>query len=187
MVYNEIPSVRSNSVEGLASSLWEFLKKSDAIHGPDASFNDRQLTYDAGFILQPTDLVSEYWCSIHRLLCSRHPRLNRFRLMMWLTTLAFSEKVSMVVLETLASLYIVPKKCSLDSLANKLFELKQGDNMKREEMRSLILSAALEQTPESNLHPAPHESYSAFKSRRRATKVANRGTALDKFVTHLRK
>ena len=35
------------------------------IHGPDASFNDRELTYDAGFILGLTNPVSEYWCSIH--------------------------------------------------------------------------------------------------------------------------
>lgn len=33
MVYNEIPSVRSNSLKDPASCLWEFLRQSDAIHG----------------------------------------------------------------------------------------------------------------------------------------------------------
>ena len=187
MVYNEIPSVRSNSLKGLASCLWEFLRQSDGIHGPDASFNDRELAYDAGFILRPTNLVFDYWCNIHRIFFSRRPRLNRFRFIMWLATLAFSEKISMVVLETLASLYITPTSCDLDSLANKSFMLKEGDNMKEEEIRSLISSAALQQTPESNLHPMPHETYSAFKKRRKAIKVANKDTALDKFLTQLRK
>jgi len=187
MVYDKIPSVRSNSSKALASSLWKFLEQSDAIHGPEASFSDRKLTYDAVLILKPTNLLFEYWCSIHRILCSKAPRLNRFQFMMWLATLAFSEKISMVVLETLASLYIAPKECALGSLASKSFMLKKGDKMKEEEIRSLVLSAALQLTPESNLHPMPREAYSAFKKRRKATRAANRDTALDKLLIHLHK
>ena len=65
MIYNEIPSICSSSLKDLASCLWEFLHQSDVIRGPDVSFNDRELTYDAGYILQPTNLVFKYWCSIH--------------------------------------------------------------------------------------------------------------------------
>lgn len=100
---------------------------------------------------------------------------------MWLATLAFSENISMVVLKTLVSLYIALIKHSLDSLANKLFVLKEGDNMNEEEIQSLIFSAALQQTPESNLHPMPHKTYSAFKSHKKAIKVTNRDTALERF------
>ena len=138
MVYNKVPSVCSNSLKDLASYLWEFLCQSDAIHGPDASFNDRELTYDTGYILQPTNLVFKYWCSIHQILCSRSPRLNRFQLMIWLATLAFLEKISMVVLKTLALLYTTPINCSLDSLANKSFMLNEEDNMREEKIQSLI-------------------------------------------------
>ena len=59
--------------------------------------------------------------------------------------------------------------------------------MKREEMQSLILSAALQQTPESKIHPTPHDTYSAFKSRKKATKITNRDEVLDKFLIHMHK
>ena len=58
--------------------------------------------------------------------------------MMWLATLEFSEKINMVVLETLALLYITPIDCSLDSLANKSFMLNKEDDMKEEKIQSLI-------------------------------------------------
>ena len=186
MVHDEIPCVRNDSFRGLASSLWAYLCQSGTICGPDVSFNDKVLTYDAEFILQPSKLVSKYWCSIHRILSSTSPRLNRFRVMMWLATLAFSGKIDMFVLEALASLYVAPVECSLDSLSNKSFMLGKGYNMRKEDIRPLLLSAALVQTPESDLHPMPHEGNLAFKRRKKAIKDSNKDMALTKFLSHLR-
>lgn len=187
MVYNEIPSIRSNSLKSLGSSLWNFLRNYDALLGPGASFNDRELAYDAGFILQPTNPVFKYWCSINRIFCSRSLRLNKFQLMMWLATLAFSEKFNMVVLETLASLYIEPTTCVLNSLGNKSFALQEGDDMKEGEIRSLSMSSALKLTPESDFRPLQNETRSAFKNRQNAALTANRNRALDAFLAHLRR
>ena len=187
MVYDEILCVRNDSFNGLASCLWGFLRKYGTIRGPDVSFNDEALAYDAGLILEPTKLVPKYWCSTHRILSSRSPRFNRFRVMMWLATLAFSEKIDMFVLEALASLYVAPIECSLDLLSDKSFLLGEGDDMRKDIIRPLLLPAALEQTPESDLHPMPHEDYSAFERRKEVTKDSNRDKALNNFLSHLHK
>lgn len=187
MIYDNIPSVRSNTAKGLASCLWEFLEASNTIQGPSASLDARQLVYDAGFILDPTELTSKYLCSIHRLLCSTRPRLNRFQLMMWLATLAFSEKISMAVLGTLASLYILPETASIYSPVKEFFVLREGTMINEGKMRSLIYSATLDQTPESHLSPGTYETWSAFQSRIRAIEEENRNRAVDKFMAYLHK
>lgn len=185
MIYDDIPSVRCSTANRLASCLWEFLKASNTIHGPSVSFDARQLNYDARLILDPTELTSKYWCSIQRLLCSRRPRLNRFQLIMWLATLAFSENVSMVVLETLASLYIVPEIASIYSPTRESFALCEGTMIKKDEIRSLIYSAALDHTPESDLSPGEYETYAAFQTRKSAVKQENRSQAVDIFMDYL--
>lgn len=43
-------------LKGLASCLWKFLEQSDAIHGPDASFNDRELTMTQDLSCDPPTL-----------------------------------------------------------------------------------------------------------------------------------
>lgn len=187
MIYDGIPSVRSNTAKGLASCLWEFLEASNTVYGPNVSFDAKQLNYDAGFILDPTQLTSKYWCSIHRLLSSTRPRLDKFQLMMWLATLAFSEKVSMVILETLASLYIVPGTASIYSPTRKSFALREGTLIKKDQMRTLIYSAALEQTPESNLSPKTNEMYAAFQKRKSAIRQGNKDRAVNKFMAYLHK
>lgn len=185
IVYEELPSARRITTEDLVSHLWEFLSKTSSTYGPDAPIKAATMKYDAGLILEPNTFISQYWSSIHRIICSRGGRFDKFQLMIWFSTMAFSKSADMLVLETLASLYVVAEMASVLPPFQASFQLANGYQLKQGKLQSRMDSAILSHTPESDLSPHAHETFKKFRTRMRTTLTRNRAEVLDEFIRNM--
>ncbi|KAF7592481.1 hypothetical protein BBP40_000216 [Aspergillus hancockii] len=187
ILYEEIPSAREILHVDLLSKLWQFLSQTHVVHAASLPVDSNKIKYDAALILEPMAFVSSHWCSLHQLLCSRDSGLSKFQLMVWLATLAFSDSSNMVVLEILASLYVIPEMADLTLPSRGPFQLWHGYEVDEAILGSRIRqSAVLSHTPESNLHPLPNETLQAFQARKRRIAKQNRTLALQTFIRGLK-
>jgi hypothetical protein len=187
IVYEEIPSAREILHVDLLSRLWQFLSQTHVVQAASLPVDSNKIQYDAALILEPMTFVSSNWCSLHQLLCSRDSGLSKFQLMVWLATLAFSDSSNMVVLEILASLYVIPEMADLTLPSGGPFQLWHGYEVDEAILGSRIhQSAVLSHTPESNLHPLPSETLQAFQARKRRIAKQNRILALQTFIRGLK-
>ncbi|KAL3474851.1 hypothetical protein BJX99DRAFT_271463 [Aspergillus californicus] len=190
IIHEGIPSTREITPEALLSCLWLFLSQFNEAHGPDLVVQKAKIHYDAIWLLDQGEFVSTNWCNIHRLLCSDTSPLDKHRVMIWLSALAFSEKIQMTVLETLAALFVIPSMGgfmppSLPSCQQK-FQPKKGYEMSETILKTDIRPAMLSVTPESSLSRLLREKYTSFQYRVNRERENNRAQALNQFIASLR-
>jgi hypothetical protein len=187
ILYQKIPSTRKILYVDLLSKLWMFLSQTHIVYAASVPVDGSRIQYDAALILEPMTFISSHWCSLHQLLCSRDTGMSKFQLMVWFATLAFSDNSNMIVLEILASLYVIPEMANHTPPSRGPFQLWHGYDVDEARLRSQILqSAVLSHTPESNLHPLPNETLKAFRSRKRRIAEQNRTLALQPFIRGLK-
>ncbi|GLA78963.1 hypothetical protein AtubIFM55763_001128 [Aspergillus tubingensis] len=185
ILYEDIPSAEDDTLDSLAARLWSFLTQSSTVHGVSSSIDATRIKYDAMWLTETGEFVSRQWCSIHRLLCSETARPNRYAVMLWLSTLAFSRKIDMIVLHVLAALYIVPGMASMTLPAQGLYRPQEGFELNIAELKTRIHSASRSVTPEDGLSPRPAELYSTFHARVAKLRKTRRKQALSHFVAGL--
>ncbi|GAA93193.1 similar to An08g12160 [Aspergillus luchuensis IFO 4308] len=185
ILYEDIPSAEDVTLDSLVARLWKFFTKSSTVHGATSTIDATRIKYDAMWLTESGEFVSSQWCSIHRLLCSETARPNRYAVMLWLSTLAFSRKINMIVLHVLAALYIVPGMASMTLPAQGLYRLQEGSELNVAELKTRIHSARRTVTPEDGLSPGPAESYSTFHARVAKLRKTKRKKALGHFIAGL--
>ncbi|KAE8371457.1 hypothetical protein BDV26DRAFT_298782 [Aspergillus bertholletiae] len=186
IVYDKIPCAQNFVAEGLTKTLWKFISGSDPTQGAYTPLDLNSLKYDAGLLIEPNLLVSSHWCGIHRHICSEHSPLDRFQLMIWLSTLGFAKDCNMAVLETLAALHAVREMASIALPPHDSYSLGQGYQFDQGNLVSRIQSSQLALTPESNIYRQPHETPAQFKSRCSKLRKKNRTKVRDWFISELR-
>ncbi|RAK76570.1 uncharacterized protein BO72DRAFT_497067 [Aspergillus fijiensis CBS 313.89] len=185
ILYEDIPSAQDVMLEILAARLWEFLTTSDTVHGASSSIDSTRIKYDAMWLTETGEFVSSHWCSIHRLLCSETARPNRYAVMLWLSTLAFSGKIDIIVLHVLAAVYVLPGMASMTLPAQRSYRPQEGCGVNCAELKTRIHSASWSVTPEDGLSPEPAESYSTFHARVAKLRKTKRKQALAHFIAGL--
>ncbi|RAL16905.1 uncharacterized protein BO97DRAFT_439831 [Aspergillus homomorphus CBS 101889] len=186
ILYEDIPSAQDVMLESLAARLWKFLTTSSTVHGASSSIDPTRLKYDAMWLTENGEFISSHWCSIHRLLCSETARPNRYAVMLWLSTLAFSRKIDIMVLHVLAAVYILPGMASMTLPAQRLYRPQEGSEVNSTELKNRIHSVSRSVTPEDDLTPEPAESYSTFHARVAKLRKTKRKQALGHFIDGLR-
>jgi hypothetical protein len=185
-IHDNIGFTEGMTMESVVSHLWRLLSQHGKVHGPEFHMSNADIQYDASYILDPVKTIATYWCSIHRLFCTESSRPNKYQVIIWLSTMAFSKNSDMVALKVLAAMYTVSgMRCLMPPLKPQ-FQPQLGYEMNVSELRSIIHGAIHQQTPESLWSPRPQERYSAFQSRRQSSKKANRNQALNNFIADLR-
>lgn len=185
MLYNEIPRIRNLDPENLTQHLWMFLERCPQVHGPGVPVDTERIGYDAQWILEPAKFIAESWCSLNRLLSSRNPRFNKFQLMTWLSTMAFSKDADMTALEVTASFFLVPGMSSVPQPACPSFSPGKGYRLDQGSLQQDIQSAYRQQTPEENLRPEPHEKFAHFTARKKEISKRNRALVLERTMSRL--
>lgn len=191
-VYTICETIYDNSgfVEGPAlatvSHLWNLLSTYDSTNGPEILMDLTNIRYDASYILDPIEIVATNWCGIHRLFHSDLSRPNRYQVMIWLSTLAFSKKSDMLTLRILAGIYNITDMRVLSPPRVRKFHVKRGFEFQEQDLRPSIYGASLRTTPESQLPPRRGENNSNFQRRIGNLRNENRKQALDNFIQDLR-
>lgn len=184
MLYDGIPRIQSQVAEKLTSQLWRVLSSPSRVYGPSTHLDIKRLRYDSEWIMGSTEFIASYWCCIHQLVCSRRDGLNKFQLMAWLSTIAFSGNTEMVVLEIIAFLFLVPEAAFISPPARELFLPSEGYEMDGKEALSWIKKAEFDYTPESNLVPVTNETYPDFTLRRKTLQQKNRSLVCERILLH---
>jgi hypothetical protein len=186
MIYDDIPCIRQSSAEQLVAHVWKFLSKPNTVHGPEAHFDPAKIVYGAEWVMD-SNSVAENWCSIHRLVSSRSHRFDKFQLMMWLSSMAFSGETDTVILETIASIFVIAKMNTISPPNRSQFRPIAGFTMDRTKIRALVGTAhrQLSETPEGLLRPADDEPFELFKARRGNLRSSNQKKVCEATLLHL--
>lgn len=128
--------------------------------------------------------ITEHWYNLHRVLIHGSSRVDKFRFMMWLSTLAFAKDANMQVLQTLASFFLLSSMSQFSLPQSDMFLLHRGRFVNTGELRHIVQSARLQyyRCPEATLSSHPGESKQALQRRRQAVFQRNQNRALDKLV-----
>ncbi|KAI1464850.1 uncharacterized protein F4812DRAFT_440689 [Daldinia caldariorum] len=167
--------------EDLGGYLWNFLSEHD-IHGPKSTETSSQsvkLTYDSGLLLNPARFVAEHWIRIHQALVGREAKFNKFKVMLWLSTLAFSDDTDMKIMQVLASFFKIPGMAAISPPEADIFQLPLGFSLGSSTLNKAIDEACFLfwESPEAKLETLPGENDHAAASRRCRAFETNKSNA----------
>lgn len=176
-----------SSSSNLKAKLWSFLSQTPKTFGQSHPLQSAELKYDAGLLLDGSKYFSMHWAVLHRLLSQGQSWIDKFRLMMWLSTLGFSGKIDIDVLQVLASFFTIPAMAQVLAPRMNVFELCHGTHANKNELRNLITPVLLplHSCPEAQLPPLTGESKKALRNRRNRTFQSNQDRALNELVNAL--
>ena len=97
----------------------------DSIEGPKSSIVPTSFHYDSKWLNEQLNLLRELWCSLHRAL-SRSPNdYNRFNIMAWLSTNAYTKPADMIAIQALVAFYRLRDFAEIDVPAHPSFDLSR--------------------------------------------------------------
>jgi hypothetical protein len=187
VIHQRRSSVHFDVAAHLANRLWEFLEKAAQILGPGHPFPSSDLKYDAGLLTASSEFISRHWVILHQTL-SQSSTVDQFRLMIWLSTLAFAPNADLQMIQTVACFFALPTMAHISLPISNSFRLKRGLNADRTELHSIAQLALLPLacSPEANLTAKPKESEFDFKKRQQVAFEDNQSGAIDRLVNALR-
>ncbi|KIW67539.1 hypothetical protein PV04_06783 [Phialophora macrospora] len=186
-VFDDYPRVHYRVPPGRSVRLWDFLAQRFSLLGPDHQIPSSELKYDAGLFQDWAKFVSIHWCALHRTFSSPRNRFDKFRLMIWLSTLAFAKDSNIELVQTLGSFFVLDSMRGISPPSITSFHLSEGTAFHREKLHSALRPALLpfSQCPESKLVRHSNESKSALKQRRKQQFQSNQGSSLNRFIQML--
>ncbi|KAG0649292.1 hypothetical protein D0Z07_4347 [Hyphodiscus hymeniophilus] len=142
-----------SSSSSLNTKLYTFLSQTLKILGPSSPLEPSELKYDSKLLLDGCTFFSTYWTVLHQNLGQGQSWIDKFRLMIWLSILAFSEKTSMEIIQVLASFFKVPAMVQIPIPRMESIQLEHGAKATKPALEKLIDGAVLpfDSCPEGQL------------------------------------
>ncbi|KAF4884001.1 hypothetical protein CGCFRS4_v013080 [Colletotrichum fructicola] len=172
-------------VEPLHSSmgerLWHYLAKGPSVDArtTKSSLVTTGINYDAGTLKKSSDFITEHWLALHKTVL---PTICKFKLMIWLATLAYSDNADMDVIQTLASFQTTSEiaQVVVPKIECPKFVLSAGASFDTDEVEICIGAefVPFEQCPEAHWSQERYESYTDFDARRTTSVASNRIAAV---------
>jgi hypothetical protein len=168
----------------LAEHMWQYLSHHAEINNDNRPLSTSELAYNAKWLSDPGLFVSQNWIKLHAALGREDTHIDKFSLMVWLSTLAYGKKADMSMLHVLASFRNVPSLAQITAPEAARFFLSLGDSISGTQLRDSILATALSfgSSPDAQ---SPHrlwESRHDYDQRRRKSFTGNRNAALNHLV-----
>ncbi|KAI9824844.1 MAG: hypothetical protein M1819_000796 [Sarea resinae] len=171
----------------LKDCLWTLLLRCGSIPGPSLKLEKSMLKFDSKWLGEPSELLGELWCPVHFSLGRSPEQYNKFHIMAWLSTMAFSKEANMQVIQTLTAFYVVRHVAQVSVPPFDQFDLSQGFVATRSELEQLIRSARrpFHSCPEARFPKQNWESESAARTRRHHKFQSNQSREIKRFVQAL--
>ncbi len=189
IIYRGRPALHFDisSSSDLKNQLWTFLSQTPEIVGASRPLQSSALKYDARLLLDGCKFISMNWVSLHGRLVQGESWIDRFRLMIWLSTLAFSDLIDMKFLQVLASFFKIPAMVQISIPQMDSFELNHGIKAIKNDLRNLVKPALLPfcRCPEVQMSSLTGESKRESQNRRQRTFKGNQDRALTELVNEL--
>jgi hypothetical protein len=168
----------------LATCVWEFLATNVNIKGPGNVLPTGVFGYKLKNIEHCRSTVAEYWCQIHKTLQVEDITLNRYRLMMFVASLAFAKDIHVHTLQLLVALINnktmrqveIPVACS--------FNLTQGRKLDHRKLKDIVEDCCVlfGESPESKLPKRTGETQQQYRTRQNNEYESNSNKAKNEFV-----
>ncbi|EGP82392.1 uncharacterized protein MYCGRDRAFT_51670 [Zymoseptoria tritici IPO323] len=169
-------------------SLWEFLSRASMISGPEYKPDLSQIRYDATLLEDNGTFLSENWPPLQRIL-SRGPsgEINKYALMIWLSTMACSGKIEKAILETVALIYTCDDFGAIIAPNEEAFHIYEGRHIDKAKLKEDIKPnlRAFHHSPEAKLSKLLHESRVDFGHRTQQLFRSSQQTAVEKLASAL--
>ncbi|KAJ0126681.1 Uncharacterized protein HZ326_30217, partial [Fusarium oxysporum f. sp. albedinis] len=165
--YNKLPTFSESLFAHFAQHLYALLSSESTIS--DRAIPPREdMLYDSNWLKNPTNFLSSYWCRLHHAFQHNHIWLNKFELMVWIATVAYSAESDNQVTQALLLLALSTSVSTIPLPPDGQYDLSLGYNMKATELESIARIAAFryEQTPAARLEPRLGESWQQTWNRR---------------------
>ncbi|KAH7118310.1 hypothetical protein EDB81DRAFT_667818 [Dactylonectria macrodidyma] len=88
--------------------LWALFNSAERTQGPTRVLSAEDIGYDAQWLGNTSLLLRKYWFQFHHSLRSMPQQFNRFQVMMWLASMAYSKDRNPQALQTLAAFATIP-------------------------------------------------------------------------------
>ncbi|KAK0369926.1 hypothetical protein CLIM01_12717 [Colletotrichum limetticola] len=185
MVFFNQPALFQSLPPSFGSHLWDYLKQTSEVSYRSGTSVIAEIAYDSGLLLESTGFIAKNWIDLHRDVI---PGVCKFKLMIWLATLAFATSANIGVIQTLASFRTSPQAMQVSSPAGNNFQLSKGAKVDSAMLQKVILSGAVpyNSSPEANLARNSYESSSAYDQRRSSQFKSKRQMAVNTLVSCLR-
>ncbi|KAL6876310.1 hypothetical protein HDV57DRAFT_502181 [Trichoderma longibrachiatum] len=147
-----------------------------------------EMEYGAQWLQDPREFLHNYWCRLHFAFKEHRGWLNKYQAMMWLTTLAYSSKCEMDVLQSLVMLSLTQHLPAAPLPEKSFYWLGEGHACKPQILQSILERASREfhsGCPEKALPSYRGESQQATARRQRTTYRSNQRDSIRSFVADL--
>ncbi|RGP60187.1 hypothetical protein FSPOR_10776 [Fusarium sporotrichioides] len=111
------------------------------------------LLYDSKWLSSPTTFLSAYWCQLHQAFQNNHTWLNKFKLIVWIATVAYSSKYDQQITQALLSIALSSSISTVSLPSQISYDLSEGYEVVKTKLGSIVDSAALsfDETPAAHL------------------------------------
>ncbi|RMZ68305.1 very large low complexity [Pyrenophora seminiperda CCB06] len=186
MMFRNEPTLHSPiESQNLLSSLEDVFHNA-TVQGLNGDFNLATLKYDASWLAKPSSFLPDIWCNLHFLLATSPDRLNKFDLMIWLSTAAFADFADMNLVQTLAAFYNCSDLSLIEIPSDPAFDLAKGYGPALSAIKDLAgLYQPRDDCPEYNTPRAPGETKKGWKNKRKRDFESNQSSAATAFAAAL--
>ncbi|KAI0468184.1 hypothetical protein F4859DRAFT_517375 [Xylaria cf. heliscus] len=189
MVFRGEPNPQGPMKHDIGQHVWEFLLKHRKTITSRPPSSPGSFRYDASFLIESSQMIAKDFLTCLRALKAEESQLDKYRIMMWLTTLSFAEDPDMTVLQTLASFFICPRMNTIDIPYIPDFDLRDGLILQADDVKDKVLASTHDfaSSPEAALEKHERESPSKFYERRSRIFNENKSRTVDGFVGEIMK
>lgn len=186
-VFQDHPTIPYHVPSDLSDRLWRFLEKGSEIFGPGCQIPSSELRYDAGLLRNWDEIITKYWCTLHQTLSSENPRFDKFRLMIFLATLAFAKGSTVEIIQALGSFFVLSRMAYISPPVITSFQLSEGATFRKDKLHAALRNALLPfaKCPESKLTCGSGESQFALKQRQQRQFRSNQDRSLNRLMQAL--
>ncbi|PGH08675.1 hypothetical protein AJ79_05957 [Helicocarpus griseus UAMH5409] len=184
IIYHGRTALHYKVSAGLAAYLWNYLLVVPRIFGPECPSIASKLAYDSVLLLDYSEFISKHWNALHRMLSQVPASVDKFRVMIWLSTLAFAKNADFRIVQVLASFYTVPEMAQVSAPCIDTFDLSQGHTASSNDLRDVFRSSYLpfHRCPEASLPQSSWESDKALKQRQKRQFKDSQDRACNRFA-----
>ncbi|KAF2757894.1 hypothetical protein EJ05DRAFT_464797 [Pseudovirgaria hyperparasitica] len=172
------------------NDIWESIVQTTRLQNPLPAIDVSYLAFDSLWLVKPKQTLSESWCRIQESLARSSELYSIFQVMIWLSTIAFTEDGSMDIVQTMSSFYSAPALAQIRPPDVPLCNFGLGKALVVHELEDLLEPALVpvDQCPESKLPktiPKKKEDDEALVLRRHRAYQRLQTKCLADFITAL--
>lgn len=173
-------------VENLQLSLHSKHLKDSRVQGPNP-IEPASLEFTPDWLAQPARYLPRLWCSLHTSLSTSPYNLNRFTVILFLSTLAFAKGADMEIVQSLGAFYREPALRLVTPPQFPEFDLSLGHDPKLHEIESIVRSMVrlFQGSQEFNLPRRSNETWNEWYDRKATQFRLDQDQAVNAFASSI--